>query len=132
METTDTFSKPSSLDEAEDFQRLLTMDIQSIQHQLGDKQRTDENGHRLSRKVYWDWRKKAIFVLNQKMAELRQVKSWIKQNRPFTAHTAYQLALDHLRNMVEILTELNDDSMLSTEAETKLETAEAFLNGGGA
>lgn len=75
-------SIPASLADAEERRQQLTLEIQGIQAQLGDKQRTDESGRRLEAQEYWTWKKRAQHALNQKLDELRQLKAWIKENRP--------------------------------------------------
>jgi len=68
--------------EAESLRAELTGDVQSIQAQLGDKQRIDDEGRRLSSQEYWTWKKKAHHALNQKLEDLRAVKLWMRENRP--------------------------------------------------
>lgn len=126
----DAFDEPADLEEADQRRRDLTLDIQSIQQQLGDKQRTDENGNRLSQKCYWAWRKKAQFVLNQKLDELRFIKAWLKKNRPSLNPFTHQQALDHLSSLISILDDLRDDEALEPDELTILEAAEAFLREG--
>lgn len=81
MSGTPEFTLPTTLEEAEPRRQQLTLDVQSIQAQLGDKQRTDENGRRLSSREYWAWKKRATHALNQRLDELRVVKQWIRDNR---------------------------------------------------
>lgn len=70
-----------TLADAEERRQQLTLEIQGIQAQLGDRQRTDDQGRRLSSNEYWAWKKRAQHALNQKLDELRLVKSWIRENQ---------------------------------------------------
>lgn len=72
---------PVSLADAEVRRQQITLEIQGIQAELGDKQRTDETGRRLTAQEYWAWKKRAQHDLNQKLDELRTLKAWIKEQR---------------------------------------------------
>ena len=71
---------------------------------MGDKQRTDKEGFRLSRQDYWSWKKRAQFQLNAKLAILRSLKIWIKENRPH--QTVDEQALKHLRELLDVLADI--------------------------
>ena len=125
--TNDLFEAPVDLEEAEKQQRELTLDVQTIQQQLGDRQRTDKNGNRLSRKDYWAWKKQAQFVLNQKLATLRSVKAWIREHRPTLNLSVAQQSTSHLRRLVEVLAALGEETDLEKDELEALEAAQLFL-----
>lgn len=93
---------------------MLTAEIQEIQEQLGDKQRTDELGRRLTSREYWTWRKRATHALNQKLDELRTVKNWIRDNR---AGTVDDTPLAHLHRLYRILSTLREQAVDLKDAE---------------
>ena len=115
---------PKDLAEAEQLRQELTLDIQRIQAQLGDRQRTDEQGRRLSTKEYWAWKKRAQYVLNEKLVELRSLKAWIRRNE----HPTKEDASFHLTKMVDILVTLqNEDVEFSPTERSAIEEAHRFL-----
>lgn len=130
------FKPPSSLEEAEALRHALTLDVQSIQAQLGDKQRTDKSGRRLRSAEYNTWKKHATYNLNQKLAELRFVKSWIRDHRRISASANVEVkepppvnqALGHLKNLYAILTDLRgEDVEFDPEEAIKISAAKDFL-----
>lgn len=74
-------SDMGTIEEAELHRQRLTLEVQTIQAQLGDRRRVDEHGKRLTSNEYWQWKRRATHALNRKLEELRAVKSWIKDNR---------------------------------------------------
>jgi hypothetical protein len=105
MPGSDTFTEPTTLAEAESLRAELTGDVQSIQAQLGDKQRIDDEGRRLSSQEYWTWKKRAQHALNQKLEDLRAVKLWMRENRPESAVLSLD-AQSHLANLHTIVSTL--------------------------
>jgi hypothetical protein len=132
----DTFEIPKSLDEAETLRAQLTNDVQSIQAQLGDKQRTDEEGRRLTSKEYWAWKKRAQHALNQKLDELRFIKNWIRERRHAMTAVGIRVdhpppveeALGHLRALCTLLDSLRlEDVDFDPEETTQIDAAREFL-----
>jgi hypothetical protein len=126
---------PASLADAEDRRQQITLEIQGIQAQLGDKQRTDETGRRLNAQEYWAWKKRAQHALNQKLDELRSLKNWIKEHRP--SEEAIRVPIDaqsaglarHLVGLCEILTNLrNEEVDFDPEEINKIEAAQKMLD----
>jgi len=131
MSGSTTFDEPTSLAEAEALRVELTNDVQSIQAQLGDKQRTDEDGNRLTSKEYWSWKKRAQHALNQKLDHLRYVKTWIRENRqaayPSRMATADE-AIAHVRTLCSILLVMRDEEVeFSAEESLQIDAAKNFL-----
>ncbi len=121
--------EPTDLAEAETLRKDLTLDVQSIQAQLSDRTRTDENGVPLSKHAYQAWKKRAQYKLNQKLDELRAVKAWIKANRPTSTTPTTRQAFDHLRRMVEMLEVIRDQELgLETEDLAQILAARIFLD----
>jgi len=125
VESSEKFVEPTTLEEAEQLRKQLTLDVQSIQAQLGDRQRTDESGVRLSGTGYWAWKKKAQYVLNQKLDDLRTVKAWIRTNRPAPNHLAGYQAIEHLRRLSDVMEKFSDK--LDAKGQTELQEARQFL-----
>lgn len=103
----DRFDPPLNLEAAESLRDELAKEVQRIQSQLGDKQRTDSTGRRLSSKEYWAWRRQASHALTEKLDQLRQVKSWIRDFRrggPVDEHPA----VVHLRAMMIIIEDMEE------------------------
>jgi hypothetical protein len=134
--TQDEFALPTSLDEAEERRAQLTLDVQSIQAQLGDKQRTDENGKRLTSKEYWAWKKRAQHALNQRLNELRAVKQWIRDKKrglsvpalEIDAGASLEEAVGHVHQLALILSKLDDEEVeFSKEERIQIDAAGHFL-----
>lgn len=81
-------------EDAERRRQQLTLEIQTIQAQLGDRQRVDESGRRMSSADYWAWKRKAAHALNKKLEDLRAIKAWIRERRDdaTVTHLIAQLA----------------------------------------
>lgn len=70
-----------TLSEAEARRTQLIDEVQTIQTQLGARNKTNADGSRLAPQDYWDWRNKAATALRHKTTELRNVNQWIKEHR---------------------------------------------------
>jgi len=138
MTSTEEFSLPTCIEDAESRRAQLTRDVQEIQAQLGDKQRTDSDGRRLTSAQYWDWKKRAQHRLNQKLAELRAIKQWIRDYRrlsapPLEPATVDQNLGEHLGRLVIILDRLKEEDVDFDREETiQIEAARACLRRLGA
>jgi len=118
------FIPPASLEEADIRRRDLARDVQSIQAQLGDRQRTDDNGRRLSSQEYWRWKRRATHSLNMKLDELRFIKQWIQKQRA-TSHPA----TEYLRDVMQIIRDLREDDVDFDSSELSvIESAQRFLD----
>lgn len=73
-----TFVIPKSLAEAEERILSVTYNVQNIEGQLADRNRTMAGGVRLDAKAYHAWRAKTITALKFQAAELRSLKQWVK------------------------------------------------------
>ncbi len=119
--------KITTLAEAEERRQQLTLEIQGIQAQLGDRQRTDESGRRLTSSEYWSWKKKAQYALNQKLDELRSIKNWIKDLKA----PAEETLLQHVHVLCQILDVLKAEGVEFDDAEwSKVDAAKAALTRG--
>lgn len=114
--------KGMSLDGANERRAEITRDIQSIQAQLGDKQRSGDDGKRLSSDQYWSWRKVQQELLNGKLEELRQIKTVIRDQRSSVA-TEYYSAREHIQNLHSILVNLASEGVDMDEDEQERITA---------
>lgn len=120
------FEIPASLADAENLRRQLTEDIERIQIQLGDRDRTDELGRRLTSSEYWDWRKKAQHSLNRKLSELRSLKSWLKNARD-EKPAKLEEAMLHLEQMLSIA-KSRLGKKVKQEQQRKMDAAQKFLD----
>ncbi len=69
---------PENLEEAEQLLRDNTFEIQSIQDQLGNRDRRHSDGTRFSGEEYWTWRHKAAGALRHLLDEQRTIKAHVK------------------------------------------------------
>ena len=128
-----TEKESASLEQAEVLRAKLTADIQGIQAQLGDRQRTHEDGRRLTSKEYWSWRRQAQYSLNKKLGELRNVKGLIRAKKSPASSAAKEAAgteeTNHLNNLHDILFPLVDEGVFefSREELEQIDAAKDFL-----
>ena len=116
--------------DAESRRQELTLEIQGIQAQLGDKLRTDDNGVRLKPSDYWAWKKKAQHALNQKLGELREIKASLREQRKTAGGPSLYEAIGHLKNLsslVEALVSYGEMSLESSE-QKQIDAAKDFLS----
>lgn len=127
--TTDETLAPTTLEKAELLRQELTLDVQSIQAQLGDRQRTDDDGNRLSTSEYWQWKKKAQHALNQKLVSLREVKTWIRDQRNSFYPSARE-AVGHVESLCSIAEALASYGELPLESseQKQIDAAKDFLS----
>jgi hypothetical protein len=133
MTGSDTFGEPTDLSQAEGLRAQLTKDVQGIQAQLGDRERTDDNGKRLTPKEYWAWKKRAQHALNQKLDHLRSVKSWLRAQRKALSLQNEEVpedsALLHLKNLCDIVAVLEgDDVDFEDKEKSQIDAANTFLH----
>ena len=119
----------TTLEEAEQVRQELTLDVQSIQAQLGDRQRTDDDGNRLSTADYWQWKKKAQHALNQKLSHLREIKAWIRDQRN-ASYPSVREAVGHVENLCTYVDSLVDHDIvaLAESEKPKIDAAKDFLS----
>ncbi len=134
--TPEEFAEPQSLDEADRRRKQLTLDVQSIQAQLGDRQRCDDEGKRLSNREYWAWKKRAQHALNQRLNELREIKQWIVGRKKDIAQpsqdvhdgTSAEEAVGHLYQLHSMLSNLQgEDVDFDEDEKTQIDAAGVFL-----
>ena len=127
----DDFVEPTSIEDAEERRCELIINIQEIQTQLGDKQRTDEQGARLDKRDYWEWKSKAQFALNKRLSALRLLKAWIHKNRqdiPLPDSIAHRRSFQHLETLCSLLEEMVDEEVEMDEDELEqIKAAREFL-----
>lgn len=75
------FDFPDDLLEAEDRYEDLVFEVQGIQTDLGNKNRTHEDGTRFSEHEYWDWRSRAQGALRHRLDEQRALKRHVRDLR---------------------------------------------------
>jgi hypothetical protein len=107
------YEDPKDIDEAQTRRGTLTLDIQTIQAQLGDESRKA-----IGRREYNEWRRRTLFALTAKCEELRRVKGWITQHR---TGASKQLA-DHRQNVFEFLDYVKQLEQENFELKARLST----------
>jgi hypothetical protein len=116
---------PTSLEQALEQRQALMLEIQSIQSQLGDRQRTDKDGGRLTAEDYWAWRRQAVHALNLKLDEARSIKAWIRNNRGAPDGVSAPI---HVHRLYRILCVLKTEDVDLDSAElNQMTAAAAFL-----
>lgn len=119
---------PESLQEAELQRQSLTLEIQDIQAQLGDKQRTNAQGRRLSAQEYWTWNRQAQHALTRKLNQLREVKAWLRAQRPVPGESDPPDLAKHLQQLCNILVTLSNEGVdLDIDELKALRAAQAAL-----
>ena len=78
------WKEPTSPEEAETQALILWEEIQSIQLQLADPNRLNENKQRLPYDEYLVWQHRAKYALAMKLRVYRRLKQWIKTHRKHT------------------------------------------------
>jgi hypothetical protein len=68
-----------STPEIEALMAALLAEVQEIDVQLGDRNRTDSTGQREGSVEYWTWRSKASTARNKKMQQYRALKQELKE-----------------------------------------------------
>lgn len=126
------YEDPPSLEEAEARREELVAAIQSIQTQLGARNRTDSNGRRLTFREYSEWRVRAAHSHAMKSAELRYVNRWIKKTRKSQYDAKEKKSIDSaliiVKRMHTMIVQLKDDGVeLTKDEEAQIKEAEHFL-----
>lgn len=97
--------EPSSLKDAIAERQQLINEIQAIEGQMSDPDRRDEYGARLDAISWHQWRKRARSAWQFKLARLRFLKAWIRNNQPQQVSLSERLA-----ESVELLMAVVEDS----------------------
>jgi len=58
----------------------LKREIQSLQTEIAMRNKTDEDGNRLTGKAYWRWRDDAVRRIDRIGVELREVKAFLRRH----------------------------------------------------
>jgi hypothetical protein len=109
------FPEPTSIQEAQARLAAVAVERKELQTQLGNRNRTDPSGRRLSSQEYWTWRQKAAAALAAKEAEQAVLKLWLEQHSvegtrvPLDAvMTQSQDAVSLLRDALALLESLQE------------------------
>ena len=122
-------SNYETFEEAENFRQEITLEVQNIQAQLGDKRRTDDDGRRLTSAEYWAWKKKAQHALNKKLSELREVKKWMREINAHRAGSKLREAIGHVKKLSSLVDALVSYGELELEIseQEQIDAAKDFL-----
>lgn len=69
--------EPSSIEEAVDRRHRLQKEVEKLQEQLSEKNRTDVSGRRLDEADYNRWRRTTIAAMHERQQELRDLRAWL-------------------------------------------------------
>lgn len=73
------FVEPATLSEAQARYLALTAEVQDIDAQLSNRNRTNAAGWRLDDREWHEWRHRAVFAKRFKVDEMRRLKAWMKE-----------------------------------------------------
>ena len=88
------FDAPSDIESARGRKAQLQDDIEAIQYQLSEPNKTDDKGERLPPEKYHKWRRQAVKALTAKKRELRFVKRWIRDRQKQRAAKMFDIDPD--------------------------------------
>ena len=94
------FDIPEGIEEARERKASLQDQIESIQYQLSEKDKTDEEGNRLPPKKYHKWRRQAVKALTAKKRELRFLKRWIRDRQKQIAARKFDIDPDDEKDLL--------------------------------
>lgn len=118
-------TKTTELEAAEEARQALTLEVQSLQAQLGDKQRSDENGNRLSSQKYWAWKRETQQELNHKLDQLREAKTTVRNLRSAIPRQMTN-SVEIISNLLGILDTI-DEADFSDKEKFKIMVAKNFV-----
>lgn len=75
------FVEPTTIAEAQERLDTLSVETAQIQLQVGNDNVADINGNRIPYDDWYDWRRRALYALEAKRADMRRLKRWIKDAR---------------------------------------------------
>jgi len=119
------FDPPSTIEEARERKATLQDDIEAIQYQLSEPNKTDDEGNRLPPEKYHKWRRQAVKALTAKKRELRFVKRWIRDRQKQRAARMFDIDPDDESDLLvaanNLLTQkIQEDGCEFTDAELLL------------
>jgi len=124
----------TQLEMAEADRQKIVLEVQEIQAQLGDRQRTDDTGNRIPAAEYWKWKRAAQHTLTCRLGDLRAAKSKVRtlrdeewNSRPVPASQDADLVV---KSLLEILDAFAEEDFDSGEKEA-IASAKSYLARGG-
>lgn len=118
---------PSGLGEARKRKATLQDQVETIQYQLANKNRTDEEGNRLSPKKYHKWRQYATKALLSKKVELRFLKRWISDRKKTLTAGTFDIDPENERSLLTAASKLLQEKIQENSEFTDTEIALANL-----
>lgn len=105
----------------------LANDVERINAALGNKNRTDDDGKRLSVSQYWDWHNRIIRVLQLRHKEQRNLKL-VKGELAARTGSKYSLMLETLRKAAALLNRFREEvESIDPDEEAMIEDINAKL-----
>lgn len=113
-----TFPEPKSLEELQERRARVTEELLTIQAQLSQRNRVDDEGKRLTGQAYHRWRDGALAAAAVKQKQLQTFKAWERQYRqqhpekkaaeapPVGRYFPKEFSSDNLPNIEEELLDL--------------------------
>ena len=117
--------KQEELDVAEKQRQDITLEIQEIQTQLGNKQKTNEKGKRLSPNEYWAWKTTTQEELNTKLGQLRTLKTKTRELR-VSMYEPHSHSCKIIKSLL-LIVETVEDEDLSTQEKEDISAARRFV-----
>lgn len=74
--------EPDSFEDAKREYEEVLETMQDIQAQLGDRNKCDKDGRRLTPDEFWDWHRRAKVKLRHITSRVRYLKQYIKERNP--------------------------------------------------
>lgn len=132
----DDYEIPQTTQEADERIVILQNDIHEICSQLSDKNKTDEQGRRVSYHDYHDWRKRAVYAMEAKKRELRLLKLWRKRaheqkaKKTFDENDPGDLLYDAYNLIKQVFRDYGEDDIKPGEQE-RMDKYRDWLRGAG-
>jgi DNA-binding transcriptional MerR regulator len=101
----------SSTKEARALKSNLLIEIENIKAQLGDRDKRNANGSRMSSEEYWAWKNRCQKALAAKLSQVREINAYLKtQGAPSVEATSNALTsilarLDDMEQAILALTQ---------------------------
>lgn len=118
-----------SIKDVDERRKALVDKIQNLHTELGDKDRRDKQGHRLSSKEYFSWKKTTQGELNESLRELREINSQIRELRPTSPLGGVDLGdvINTITALVALVESFEEEDLSPVESAT-LQMSKRFLS----
>jgi hypothetical protein len=117
-----------STKEVDERRKALVNKVQDLHTQLGDKDRRDQRGQRLSPKGYFSWKKSVQEELNASLRDLREINTQLKELKPPSSMSLVNLddVITTMKALIAIVEDFEEEDLSPVEAAT-LQMSKNFL-----